>query len=163
VIVVADTSVILNLTRVGHAHLLQSLYREVWIPTEVSREFSRQVSGNPRFRALEAPPWLQVRDPAGIPEPICSDERLDAGEQAALALALEIHADAILIDEENGRSVASELGLNRVGIFGILLRAKTVGLIPAVKPVFDALQHDAGFWISKSSRERVLRLAGENE
>ena len=38
-IVVADTSVILNLARVGHADLLPALFSEVWIPPEVADEF----------------------------------------------------------------------------------------------------------------------------
>ncbi|MCU0786295.1 MAG: DUF3368 domain-containing protein [Verrucomicrobia bacterium] len=162
-IVVADTSVVLNLTRVGHDDLLRAIYDEVWIPTEVAREFARQASGNPRFRGLQLAAWLRVGEPGAIPESVRANKLLDAGERAALALALELHADAILIDEENGREVAVKLGLNRVGVFGILLRAKSAGLVPAIRPVFDALQRDAGFWISKPLRDEVLRLAGEME
>ena len=40
-IVVADTSVILNLCRVRHEHLLPALFGRVLIPTEVASEFSR--------------------------------------------------------------------------------------------------------------------------
>lgn len=40
-IVVADTSVILNLCCVGQAHLLPALFHEVWIPDEVRIEFER--------------------------------------------------------------------------------------------------------------------------
>lgn len=160
-IVVADTSVVLNLTRVGQADLLRAIYGEVWIPTRVAEEFVWQVSVNPRFRGLQLPAWIQTRNPAAIPEVIRANNLLDDGERAALALALEIHADAILIDEENGRLAAGQLGLNRVGVLGILFRAKTEGLLPAIKPVFDALKRDAGFWVSDLLCAEVLRLAGE--
>jgi uncharacterized protein len=161
VIVVADTSVIVNLVRVGHGQLLQKIYREVWIPTKVAEEFRWQVSVNPRFHGLSLPGWLQIRDPSAIPQNLRNNDRLDPGECAALALAVEIHADAILIDEENGREIAAEMGLKRVGILGILLRAKNAGLISSLTPAFESLQRDANFWISPSLREYVLRQAGE--
>jgi len=74
---------------------------------------------------------------------------------------VEIHAEAVLIDEENGREIAAEMGLRRVGILGILLRAKNDGLISSLTPVFESLQHNANFWISPALREYVLRQAGE--
>lgn len=160
-IVVADTSVIVNLTCVGHAELLRHLYHEVWIPRKVAEEFEWQTSVNLRFRELRLPPWLHVHDPSAISEDLQSNKSLDDGERAALALALEIHADAILIDEENGRRIAIEMGLHRVGILGILIRAKSQGLVPALKPVIDSLKGKANFWISHSLREEILRHAGE--
>lgn len=160
-IVVADTSVVLNLVRVGQDQLLREIYREIWIPTQVAEEFVWQTSVNPRFRGLPLPSWLQIRDPALMPESLRANALLDDGERAALALAVEIRADAILIDEENGREVATQLGLNRVGILGILLRAKAEGLVPLLKPILATLQRDANFWIAKPLLAEVLRLAGE--
>jgi predicted nucleic acid-binding protein len=162
VIVVADTSVVLNLVRVGHDRLLREIYREVWIPAKMAEEFGWQTSINPRFRGLQLPSWLQIRNPATVPEFLRANKLLDDGERAALALAVEIHADAILIDEENGREIAMKLGLDRVGILGILLRAKAEGLVPSLKPIFETLQREANFWISEPLREHVLRLAGES-
>jgi predicted nucleic acid-binding protein len=75
---------------------------------------------------------------------------------------VEIHADAVLIDERRGYEVAVQLGLRTIGILGILLRAKAAGFLPAVKPVLDALHRDAGFWLSESPRKQVLQAAGEN-
>jgi hypothetical protein len=44
---------------------------------------------------------------------------------------------------------------------GILVEAKSQGLIPVVKPLLDALINQAGFWIAEPLYNRVLRLAGE--
>jgi len=74
---------------------------------------------------------------------------------------MEIHADAILLDERRGHEVAMTLGLPAIGLLGILLRAKATGILPSVMPVINMLQRDAGFWISESLRQKVLRLAGE--
>ena len=49
---------------------------------------------------------------------------LDHGEAAALALAVELQADVVLIDERRARAVASRLGLNVVGVLGVLVEAK---------------------------------------
>jgi predicted nucleic acid-binding protein len=79
-----------------------------------------------------------------------------------LPLAVEIHADAVLIDERRGYEIAVQLGLRTIGILGILLRARSAGFLPAIKPVLDALQRDAGFWLSESLRKQVLQAASEN-
>jgi predicted nucleic acid-binding protein len=161
VIVVADTSVILNLTCIGHVELVRHLYTEVWIPQKVAEEFLWQTSVNPLFRGLQLPPWLRARDSSSISERLRSDNLLDDGERAQLALALKIHADAILIDEENGRRTAIEIGLHRVGILGILIRAKNQGLVTDLKPIIDSLKRGANFWISRSLRENILISVGE--
>ena len=44
---------------------------------------------------------------------------LDRGERAALALALEIKADLILIDDAAGRREARLLGIRMTGTVGI--------------------------------------------
>jgi hypothetical protein len=88
-------------------------------------------------------------------------EGLDIGEAAALSLAVEIHADAVLIDERRGHEVALQLGLHPIGLLGILLRAKAVGIVAQIAPVIEMLERDAGFWISEKLRADILRLAGE--
>jgi hypothetical protein len=86
---------------------------------------------------------------------------LDAGESAAIALALEIRADAILLDERRGHDAAVEMGLVVIGLLGVLIRAKQTGFLMAVAPEIEALRREAGFWISEAVRLRVLNLTGE--
>lgn len=70
---------------------------------------------------------------------------LDKGEAEAIALALELGADQVLIDERRGRRIAARLNLRYTGILGILVEAKNRGLISEVKPLLDALIDRAGF------------------
>ena len=88
---------------------------------------------------------------------------LDRGEAEVIALALELEANQILIDERRGRLVAARLNLRYIGILGILVEAKSQGLIPAVKPLLDALIDRAGFWIAAPLYDSVLRQVEENE
>jgi len=90
-----------------------------------------------------------------------SDE-LDIGEAEAIALAVEMQAEQVLIDERRGRLVAARLNLRYTGILGILVEAKSQGLIDRVKPLLDALIYQAGFWVAEPLYNSVLRLVDED-
>lgn len=160
-IVVADTSVLINLCRVGQGGLFQKLFHEVVIPPEVAAEFGRLADRAPRFAGLKLPAGIRQQSPTVSSPVVDAAAGLDLGEAAALSLAVEIHADAVRIDERRGHEVATQLGLRTIGILGILLRAKSAGHLPAVRPVLDALQREAGFWLSEPLRKQVLSAAGE--
>ena len=160
-IVVADTSVVINLCCVGQGGLLRRLFREVVVPPAVAVEFTRLASSVPRFAELTLPEGVRQQAPTTLPALLRSAIGLDPGEMAALALAIEIHADAVLLDERRGREAANLLGLRTIGILGLLLQAKSVGFLTAVRPVLDDLQREAGFWIAEPLRQQVLGLAGE--
>ena len=160
-IVVADTSVILNLCCVEQAHLLPALFHEVLIPDEVRVEFERLSVHQPRFQDLRLPDWAHIQPAAPVSAALAAIANLHAGETAALALALNGHADAVLMDESAGRRAAQLLGLPVIGVLGVLLQARRSGLLPAVKPVLQRLAAEAGFWLSPVLVEEVLRKCGE--
>src|SRR4051812_47691253 len=123
-IVVADTSVILNLCRVQHEHLLKELFQRVLIPSRVATEFVRLAVAQARFAGLVLPAWITVlSDPESMPSPLAK-ANLDPGESAAIALCLNEKADALLIDEALGRRVAEQLGLRTIGILGVLIQSR---------------------------------------
>jgi len=160
VIVVADTSVILNLAFVGQEQLLAQLFGEVLIPPAVHAEFLRLSSAPGRFAGLILPPSLQTRPVSGIPVSLRGDQRLDAGETEALALALELHANLVLMDEAAGRHAALQHGLVPIGV-GLLVEGKRKGLVPAVAPILRTLVGQARFRASQSLLRETLRLANE--
>ena len=160
-IVVTDTSVILNLCLIGQEALLPRLYGSTWAPTVVVAEFQRLAAEDPRFLGLTFPAFIQRAAPAQLLPSLAASRRLQAGEIAALSLAVERQADAVLMDELAGRAAAVALGLRPVGLLGILLDAKKRNLVPAVAPLLDKLEAEAEFWISASLRVAVLKDAGE--
>lgn len=86
---------------------------------------------------------------------------LDLGEAEAIVLASERGADFLLMDERVGRSIARERGIPTIGLIGALAAAKQMGLLPAVRPVLDALRVEAGFWVGDVVYQQVLRDLGE--
>ncbi len=85
---------------------------------------------------------------------------LDLGEAESIALAIEINADYLLIDEFLGRQIAEDLHLKIVGILGVLIQAKKSGKISEVKKyVFDLKA--IGFRLNQQLIQGVLEKLGE--
>jgi predicted nucleic acid-binding protein len=161
VIVVADTSVLLNLAFLGLDRLLAELFGEVQVPQMVSAEFRRLAATSGRFMGLVFPSTCQITAVTGIPVAISSDPRLDAGESEALALALSIQADAVLLDETAARDCAATLGLSVIGTLGLLVQAKQKGLLTEVAPYLRRLLVEGCFRASPALVRATLERAGE--
>jgi len=75
------------------------------------------------------PSWLEVRD-APLSEPDdASLAAIDAGEKAAIQLAVALHADLLLMDDRKGVSAAERRGLRVTGTLGVLDLAAERGLV----------------------------------
>ncbi len=85
---------------------------------------------------------------------------LDRGEAEVIALAQEMEAGLVIIDERLARSHAKRLGLSLTGTLGVLLKAKQLGLVEAVSPLVDQLRQ-GGIRLSDVVVAEVLRLAEE--
>lgn len=118
-IVVSDTSPLNYLILVGEVDVLPKLFGRVVAPTQVIAELCDSRSPEVvRAWAQQPPSWLEVRSDAGPLPP-----GVGPGEGAAIALARELHADFVLIDERRGHLVATSLGLDVLGLIGVLLLA----------------------------------------
>ncbi|MEO6750978.1 MAG: DUF3368 domain-containing protein [Chthoniobacteraceae bacterium] len=152
-LVVSDTSPVTALLQTGLAHLLPALFRQIIIPPAVLAELERAHA--------VLPGWLEVRTPLAIPDSLRA-AHLDPGETEAIAIAMELAADAILIDEQMGRRAAHGLHLSIMGLLGVLLLAKRTGHLASVRPAILALRQDAGCWFAEPLVADVLRAAGES-
>jgi predicted nucleic acid-binding protein len=159
-IVISDTSPVRALNHLGLLHILRELYGRVYVPEAVARELAIARRAFPAFDVASVP-YLVVQSPNDSTRVRDLERLIDEGEAAALALALEYHADFVLMDERAGREVARQLGLTAVGVLGILSAAKARGKITAIRPLIDRLQHEIDFRLSANLIDHVLRSAGE--
>jgi len=160
-IVVSNTSPILNLSTIGRLSILGHLYGRVLVPEAVWQELESIQAERGETESVLSHPWLETRSVVDRRLVGALRAELDPGEAEAIVLAIEVSADLVLIDERKARGAASRFGLRYIGLLGVLIDAKHRGIIPSVKDVLDRLIVDAGFWVSAPLYARVLNQAGE--
>ncbi|MEA5449299.1 DUF3368 domain-containing protein [Leptolyngbya sp. CCNP1308] len=160
--VVSNTSPLSNLAVIGELGLLQKIYSKILIPPTVYDELIRFQAIQPIISNVIEARWLEVQTPQNTQIIQTLNQLLDPGEAAAIALAVDISADRLLIDERLGRSIASQYNIKIRGILGILVNAKHQRLIPATKPLLDRLLFEAGFRIGQTLYDRILQESGES-
>lgn len=138
--------------------ILPALFGEIVVETSV---FEELLALKWQEDALQSATWLSVQLATNHPLVADLSQTLDLGEAASIALALEIQADYLLIDERRGRKVAAELGLQITGLLGVLLLAKSRGVIEQIRPILDQMVVQNGFRLQESLYNEVLRQAGE--
>jgi predicted nucleic acid-binding protein len=156
VIVVADSSPLIALNAIEQVQLLHQLFQQIVVPPEVSSE----LASYKRTEAVRAfigtpPPWLQVRSPSSV-APIAA---LHAGEVAAIALACELRADLLIMDERQGRKEATARKLRVIGTIGLLEASAERGLLDLEKAFNRLKQTD--FWVSPKFLDERLVLFHE--
>jgi len=161
VIVVSNTSAVINLAAVGQLDLLRRLYGKIAIPQAVYDEIAIVGAGQPGAVEVQTLDWIETHQVQNQDLATALRAELDPGEAEAIALAVDLGADLLLLDERRARSIASRFGLKFIGLLGALLEAKHRGLIPVVGPVLDDLVTKAGFRLSKQLYAQVLHAAGE--
>ena len=152
-IVVADTGPIHYLVLIGAVDVLKPLYGRVLVPQTVVEELKHAggAGGRPDVEraatgvAGEAGPCLPTRQwPSSIP-----------GERAAIALALSLDVERLLIDEWDGRAEAERRHLLVTGTLGVLADAHLAGLVD-FEAALARLQQ-TNFYLSGELVDRVRR------
>lgn len=127
-IVVSDTTPLRYLIELDAVHLLETLFSQVIIPLEVANEL-QGANTPPKVKdwMRACPAWLEVRT-VDVSSYIPAIE-IHAGEREAIALALEITAEGILIDDKDARVEAQRAGLTVIPTLAILELAARRNLI----------------------------------
>jgi len=137
-LIVSDTSPLLNLIAIEQLELLKGLYGSIVIPPAVFAEL--QANG---MRLTTD--WIEVIEPGDRTAVDSLRTELDAGESEAIVLAQQLQPSMLLIDERLGRRAAIRLGLNVTGLLGVLAEGKKRGLITSCAPLLDSMMARAGF------------------
>lgn len=158
--VISNATPLIAFARIGQLSLMQRMVGQLVIPEAVAEEITNYTRNAAGKISLLEESWIQV-------ESLQSDEQmslllstLDRGEAEVIALALERKASLVLIDELTGRKVAESLQLKVTGSVGLLIRAKQIGEIAAVKPLLGAMR-EAGIYFSQRFIDSVLQYLGE--
>ena len=100
-----------------------------------------------------------MQAPSGVPPALSIP--LDAGESEAIALALTVRADVLLMDEKRGREAARRLGLTVAGALGELLHGWKTGLLPDLVTEIRRLRTEAGFFVDPEIERFILSQAAQ--
>jgi hypothetical protein len=160
--VVSNTSPISNLAKVGQLSLISQLYGRILIPCAVHEELLDFRAGDTVITAVRSATWVEIQSVQNQRLVNELKTRVNVGEAEAIALAVEVKAACLIIDERLGRQAARDFRLKITGILGILLLAKRQKLIVEVKPIMDDLIDRANFRISSQLYADVLMAAGES-
>jgi predicted nucleic acid-binding protein len=124
-LVIADTGPIHYLLLIDAIGILPELYDRVLLPTAVRNELTHPNSPAAAKEWIAAlPTWCQIRNV--VPSEVIPG--LGPGEAEAIALAQEVKADLILLDDRAARGEALRRGLLVAGTIGVLADAAEHGL-----------------------------------
>ena len=159
-VIVCNAGPLIALSLVGNLDLLHRLYDRVLMPEAVVREVVESGAGRAGAIEVKAASWLEHVPLDSPPEPLLAKE-LGAGEAAVITVAYRLSANLVLIDERRARRIAEQAyGLRVKGSAGILVAAKRANLIPAVRPLLEAMA-DQGYFLSRRLIKRACQEARE--
>jgi hypothetical protein len=151
---VVDASPLIFLAKLERLALLHQSSSEVYVPPQVLTEIRAQ--RDPSVGAIEqaVQNWLRVKAPRR------EGSEAATGEAAVIALALELDADRVVLDDLAARRWARREGLRVVGTVGLLLAARLRGEISDLQAEIERLRAH-GFRASDELVRGVLEEAGE--
>src|SRR2546423_1765774 len=150
-IVVADAGPLHYLVLIDCGEILGKLFDHVLVPFAVRDELLHpRAPQRVKDWIIRPPAWLEVT-PVTKPEPVSG---LHKGETEALQLALERKADAVLMDDTDGRAAARRLGIPTIFTIAILELAAEQGLIE-LPPTIAKLKQNS-FFISQEILDAAL-------
>jgi predicted nucleic acid-binding protein len=148
-IIISDTSCLILLSKIEELDLLNKLSNKVYITSVILQEFGKDL-----------PSWIMVKEPSDNHYQKILEMDLDRGEASAIALSLELDNSIIIIDDLKGRIIAERLNLRYSGTFGLILKAKQLGIIQSVKPILTKVKN-TNFRFNEKLFRLVIEQAGE--
>lgn len=158
--VVCNSTVLIGLAKLEKLDILNDIFGEIIIPEEVYQEVVIRGRGKLGANEIQEAKWLKrktVKDNINVR---LLSRHLSQGEAEVLTLGKELKADLLILDEDEARDSASSAGFKIIGLVGILLLAKNMGLIKKVKPLLDELRSKR-FYIGNTLYRTALEESRE--
>ena len=154
--VVSNSSTLIALARINHLDILEKVVKKLIIPPAVYDDIViKGAGGSAEIRQAK---WIEKRNVSDQEMVMRLNSILGLGESEAIALAKEIKADLIILDDDKARKVALSEGLRISGLLAFLVQAKEKGIIERVKPLMDELKLK-GFFISENLYQDTIQKA----
>jgi uncharacterized protein len=161
VTVVADSSPLVILTKLGCFDLLNRIFPRLYISPEVHYEVVIAGAGLPGASEVSKAEWIEVKavqNPAGL----YSAQRkhgLGPGEMSTILLAKELGANPVLLDDYRARKLAKTEALEVLGSIGLLETLYFRRYLTDLRSTFrQLLAHNV--YIDQRLLDRRLRALG---
>ncbi len=156
-VVVSDSSPLIALLNIQRLDLLGFLFSEIIIPPAVANEIERGEDQNSPWYSLKQSGFIHIENIQSNDSRLAILElQLDLGESEAILLADQLKLP-LLIDERVGRNMAKAMGLEIVGLVGVLYALKNDSKIlpDEMRALVTALEK-VNFWLSNELIELLL-------
>ncbi len=133
--VVADSSCLIVLSKIGKLEILREIFERIYIPEAVFYEVVDIGKGRVGAQAIKKADWIEcvtVENSVKIRQ-----LNLDAGETEAIALASEKQADFIILDDRRARKAAVKLSLPVIGTIAVLKKAEEKHLVTDLPAILE--------------------------
>lgn len=155
---VVNASPLILLARIDRLGLLATLAKRVLVPRSVIQEIRAGAHHDDAGVLLTKIAEIEVVSDISIPE-VIADLDLGIGESQVLAVAKAGGHEAVL-DDLAARRCAEALGVSCVGTLGLIALAKHRGIVPAARPLMEALRQ-GGLRTTSGLIEEILAELGE--
>ena len=145
-VIIADTSCLILLMKIGKLEILKKLYSKVFITDEVAKEFG-----------VALPVWIKIKKLSNKNSLTILKLDLGIGEASSIALAIELENSFLILDDLRARKCAKKLGLKFTGTLGVIAEAFSNGYIKSVKAVLNQIKK-TDFRLSAELEKKLLSL-----
>jgi predicted nucleic acid-binding protein len=127
-IVVSDTTPLRYIIEIDKSHILETIFSKIIIPEKVAEELQGPKTPQKVRDWMKTPPaWLEVQHvDLSLFTP---QKKIRDGEREVFALAIELKADAVLLDDKGALTEAKRLNLRVIRTFAIFENAAAMVLL----------------------------------
>ena len=156
-IVICNATPIISLCSVGYEFILKKLFHNIFIPQAVDMELRLVDKPGSHFSDLK---WVEVVSVQNKEVVVFLRKDIDKGEAETIALAKQMNANVVIIDENAGYQIAKHFGLPVIRTLSILKVAKDKKIISEIRPIVEQMVKK-GRWYSKNVIDKFLGDVGE--
>jgi len=154
-IVVANSTPLIALSKIGQLKLLKDYFNQIFIPKEVFDEVVTRGGDLFGSKEVREADWIITQEVKNEVAILSLYTQLGKGEAEVIVLARESGAKLLIIDDRDARDIATSMDLRITGTIGILMLAEKDGRLN-LKRTLDELLFK-GFRLKCSEYKRITK------